>query len=111
MSYAIAIPYAFSIVSPIGSVEIIPSLLNAVPDETITLTCTAKGGPNNEFNWIFIPTEEDVASTSIFIIQNVTALDGGEYLCNVSNEVAYGESQVTVNGKSMMSIVNHKYIV
>ena len=60
-------------------------------EEAHTFTCEAMGGPNNTFEWTFNGsplTDADITSTSLqstLTISNVTASDGGEYTCTVSN--------------------------
>ena len=77
--------------SPEGSVLLDPIISTRSFEETHTFTCGAMGGPNNTFEWTFngsAPMDANITSTSLestLTISNVTASDGGEYTCTVSN--------------------------
>ena len=59
--------------------------------DTLTFTCRAQGGPNNIFEWTFngsVLTDANITSTNLqstLTISNVSASNGGEYTCTVSN--------------------------
>ena len=78
-------------VSPEGSVLLDPVNPTRSFQETHTFNCKAQGGPNNTFEWAFngsAPTDANITSTylqSTLTISNVSASNGGEYTCTVSN--------------------------
>ena len=69
-------------VSPEGSVEVSP--LNETFDrgDNVTFTCSARGGPDNTFQWLRNGTE--LVNEFIFI-PAISFMDGNEYTCVVSN--------------------------
>ena len=52
---------------------------------TPTLTCMTFGGPDNRFQWSFNGVELENETSSILLIHNVTAKDGGAYTCEDTN--------------------------
>ena len=67
-----------------------------VDGSTATLSCEAMGGPNNTFLWL--REEVVVGNTSSLMIENVTVLESGEYVCIVNNLAGVGMDAVTING-------------
>ena len=62
----------------------------------IELTCTSKGGPQLEYNWIFLVKQ--VGNYSINI-SSVTVSSGGEYTCIVTNAAGFATNTTTVYSK------------
>ena len=83
----------FSAVSPEGGVSIIP--INRTFNDTneVMLSCTTQGGPANSFQWSFNGNELENENSSIIILSNVTAEEGGAFTCNVTN--AAGSDNLT----------------
>ena len=83
------------LVSPEGSVtvEAVNMRLLYDPNESATLRCMASGGPNNTFMWFFngesIVNEKDTLY--------VTELDGGEYICQVSNAAGSENASIIID--------------
>ena len=94
--------YCF-IVSPEGSVMVMPLTVTTQLGVVVTLTCETNGGPGNAFMWTKFLEYEVVANSSVLDISVTTAFDGGVYSCNVSNAAGYEEANVTINGKSYPS--------
>ena len=67
--------------------------------EQLVLNCLANGGPQLEYAWIFEGNE--IANTSTLTINSVTASNGGEYTCNVTNDAGYDNNTITVYSKFM----------
>ena len=67
--------------------------------EQLVLNCLANGGPQLEYAWIFEGNE--IASTPTLTIDNVTASNGGDYTCNVTNDAGYDNNNITVYSKFM----------
>ena len=65
--------------------------------EQLVLNCQSDGGPQLEYAWIFEGSE--IASTSTLTIDNVTASNGGDYTCNVSNDAGYENDTITIYSK------------
>ena len=61
--------------SPSESVAISPQQPILTSPSTITFTCTAQGGPNNEFVWSKLGPGQDITNSSVF-----TITDGGSVL-------------------------------
>ena len=93
------------IVSPEGSVMVMPPTFNSQLGVVVTLTCEASGGPGNALLWTKFLEYEVVANNSVINISVTTAFDGGVYSCNVSNAAGYEEANVTINGKSYPSYI------
>ena len=78
--------------SPEGLVTIEPmDIIKRDFGDTHTFICRTEGGPSNSFNWKFngrLAENAEIESTltnSTLTIDSVTAEDGGEYVCTVSN--------------------------
>ena len=68
--------------------------------DTLILTCTASGGPDNMFYWF---KDDDLISQStdgILNIGNVTATDGGLYECVVNNTAGDSSANITIYGRT-----------
>ena len=62
----------------------------------IELKCASEGGPQLEYNWIFL--DKQVGNYSINI-SSVTVSNGGEYTCNVTNAAGFATNTTTVYSK------------
>ena len=60
----------------------------------IELTCTSEGGPQLEYNWMFV--DQEVGNCSMLNISNATASNGGNYTCNVTNVAGYATNTTIV---------------
>ena len=83
----------YVLVSPRGSVSIMPTAALAVSGDMRTFTCTADGGPNNTFEWLF---KDSVVFTGS--VYTVTADEStfGMYTCQVSNGAGYDSNISTL---------------
>ena len=72
-------------VSPEDSVEVSP--LNQTFDrgDNVMFTCSARGGPDNTFQWLRNGTELVNETSETFFIPTIAFMDGDEYTCMVSN--------------------------
>ena len=84
------ITYCFA-VSPEGAVLLGPINPARGFQAVHSFTCQAQGGPDNMFEWTFNGSSLSTANTtstsmlSTLTISNISASDGGEYTCTVSN--------------------------
>ena len=69
--------------------------------EQLMLSCLSEGGPQLEYSWIFSGSE--IATTPILTINNVSASNGGDYTCNVTNDAGSESDTITVYSK----FINH----
>ena len=60
----------------------------------IELTCTSEGGPQLEYNWIFL--DRVIINDAILNISNIAVSHGGEYICNVMNDAGSESNMTTV---------------
>ena len=83
--------------SPEDSVFITPSanVLTSF-NSTETITCTAKGGPNNMFEWS--KQGVIVSNSDVLELTMITGSDGGLFVCNVTNDAGYGTANTSVTG-------------
>ena len=65
--------------------------------EQLRLSCLSEGGPQLEYSWIFSGSE--IATTPILTINNVSASNGGDYTCNVTNDAGSESDTITVYSK------------
>ena len=62
--------------------------------EQLVLNCQSDGGPQLEYVWLFEGSE--IANTPTLTIDNVNASNGGNYICNVTNDAGYENDTITV---------------
>ena len=62
--------------------------------DQLMLNCLSEGGPQLEYSWIFEGNE--IANTSILTIDNVNPSNGGDYICNVTNDAGYESDSIAV---------------
>ena len=62
----------------------------------IELNCTSEGGPQLEYNWIFLDTTID---TDAMLMRNGIVSNGGDYTCNVTNNAGFDSNTTTVYSK------------
>ena len=70
--------------------------------QRLILNCASEGGPQLEYIWIFSGSK--IANTAILMIDNVNTTNGGDYICNVTNNAGSGTDNITVYSKF---ILNH----
>ena len=71
--------------SPEGSVAVSPEMMIADVGGTVTFTCSAQGGPDNTYQWQNDGEDLMNETDTAVIISNITAMNGGNYTCVVSN--------------------------
>lgn len=64
-------------------------------------TCTAEGGPDNQFSWnvrldMFVGF---IQEGPVFVIDVSSALDGDTYFCAVKNDAGYDEANLLIFGE------------
>ena len=85
-------------VSPEGSVSAVPQVINAERNTTVEFTCSALGGPGNNFTWIRMSDGAVVTRGSVLQIAVKDAFVGSDYQCLVMNGAGYDTDTVTLNG-------------
>ena len=71
--------------SPEGSVAISPEMVIADIGGTVIFNCSAQGGPDNTYQWQNDGSDLMNETDATLIISNITAMNGGNYTCVVSN--------------------------
>ena len=61
---------------------------------TITLVCSAMGGPNNSFIWTM--GGNNIGNESILNVVNISGSHGGSYICTVSNAAGADSAPTTL---------------
>ena len=70
--------------------------------DQLTLRCVSTGGPDLQYRWSRSGTDNfphDVITNTDILIINVTAADGGEYTCTVSNDAGSNSATITVHSE------------
>ena len=80
--------------SPEGSVSVSPLNMVFERGQDVTFNCTAQGGPGNTYQWQRNGTNLDNETTQTLAFSEISANDGDEYTCIVSN-VAGNDSAST----------------
>ena len=94
--------YAILPVSPQGLVTIEPSFIKQDFGDSHTFICRTEGGPSNGFSWTFNDAPavngeiQYTLTESTFSISNVSADDGGDYICTVYNPAGSGSATGTL---------------
>ncbi|XP_019855187.1 PREDICTED: receptor-type tyrosine-protein phosphatase F-like isoform X2 [Amphimedon queenslandica] len=83
-------------VSPLGSVFITPQVNNSFEEQSVTLACGARGGPNNGFQWNYTRTGAIVGMDPDYTL-NTSVETAGYYQCIVSNRAGSDDNTATVN--------------
>jgi len=83
-------------VSPEGSVGISPEMAIAYVGGNITFSCLAQGGPDNEYQWQHDGVDLMNETSNILTIDNIGAVNGGNYTCVVSNAAGSDSATATL---------------
>ena len=67
--------------------------------EQLQLNCLSDGGPVLEYTWLHSGNIIPNANTDILIIDNANTTNGGEYICNVTNNAGNDNDNITVYSK------------
>jgi len=68
----------------------------------VEFTCSALGGPGNNFTWIRMSDGVVVTSGSVLQIAVEDAFDGSDYHCLVINDAGNDTDLVTLNGMCVL---------
>ena len=68
-------------------------------NNVVTYTCYADGGPGNSYQWIRLRDNDVVSMTQELTLDSTDPLDGGEYLCTITNNAGNDTAMTTLNGK------------
>ncbi len=85
-------------VSPVGSTEINPNIINGSHSQNISTECKAQGGLGNQFQWIYLRTGYIPSNGSQLKINSISVLNGGTYECTVSNLAGNETKLLQLNG-------------
>ena len=91
-------------VSPEGSVNATPQVINAERNTTVEFTCSALGGPGNNFTWIRMSDRAVVTRGSVLQIAVEDAFDGSDYWCLTINDAGNDTDIVTLNGMCVLRL-------
>ena len=87
-------------VSPEDTAVISPDTINATMRNKIyVLSCSAEGGPGNEFQWEKLGSSGIISNSSELEIIVTDASVGGTYQCTVENMAGSSSANATVNGE------------
>ena len=78
-----------------------PSTINSFNGSNVILTCSARGGPFNQFQWIYLRTGYIVSTETQYTFTS-SLYTGGEYECEVSNRAGNETDNAVVNGQSFI---------
>jgi len=84
--------HSFNTVSPEGSVSVSPFNMVFNRSDNVTLNCSAQGGPDNTYQWQQNGTDLDNETMQALTLTQISATDGGEYTCVVSNAAGSGSA-------------------
>ena len=68
-------------------------------NNVVTYTCYADGSPNNFYQWIRLRDNEVVSMIQNLTLDNTDPLDGGDYLCTITNIAGNATTMTTHNGE------------
>ena len=77
----------------------------------IELNCTSEGGPQLEYTWIFLNNTID--NDAMLNISSATVTNGGDYICNVTNNAGFSSNTTTVYSELMKLLLSkdHYYFI
>ena len=86
------------IVSPDGSVQIVPSEIDAERNTTQQFTCLALGGPGNNFTWTRLRDGQALSNNLDLEILVEDASVGSQYECLVENNAGSENEFASLRG-------------
>ena len=93
------------LVSPNGTVVVMPTRQTLSNNGRFTFSCMAEGGPSNVFQWSFgsvnLPGENGTSLT----VRTVDAADGGTYTCTVRNQAGVDQDMAELFGECHKSLL------
>ena len=90
-------------VSPEGTVVTSEEIIITFNNSSVSVTCSAEGGPNNLYQWR--EQGELISYNSELHFQSITGSDGGVYQCIVVNEAGYGTALTYLYGTYICTYV------
>ena len=72
-----------------------PSEISVSLNDEISVTCSAEGGPDNNFTWTTSGNVTFLQNDPELVI-NITEFDEIVYICHVENPAGYEEANLTV---------------
>jgi len=87
----------FNTVSPQGSVSVSPLNMVFNRGDNVTLNCSAQGGPDNTYQWQHIGADLDNETMQTLTLPQISANDGGDYTCVVSNAAGSDSASTLLN--------------
>ena len=84
-----------------------PSEISVSLNDTVSVTCFAEGGPNNNFTWTTLATSGNVTflQNDPELVINITEVDDSVYICRVENAAGYEQANLTVYSKFNIYII------
>ena len=86
------------VVSPEGSVQIEPPVIDAERNTMQQFTCMAQGGPENTFTWTRLRDGQVLSSEPVLEIMVEDASVGSQYECLVENDAGNESDVVSLRG-------------
>ena len=83
--------------SPEGSVSVSPLNMVFSRGDNVTFNCSAQGGPGNTYQWQQNGIDLDNETMEILTVSQISATDGGEYTCVVSNAAGNESASTLLN--------------
>ena len=96
-------------VSPAESVFAMPPSINAERNIVEMFTCSAQGGPGNNFTWVKLSDGMVVSNESQLEINVTSAFDGSVYMCTVENNAGSDAANVTLNGEKIHELLGVRF--
>ena len=84
------------IVSPAGSISVVPNSIITSFGSSESLNCSARGGPNNTFQWTL--QGQVISNISHLQFPSITGSDGGLYTCRVTNAAGFFTNSAPITG-------------
>ena len=91
-------------VSPEGTVQSSPDIINGFPGGNASFNCSSNGGPGNNFQWLRLRDGIIVGNESWLTLTDLDAFDGGQYQCFVENRAGNDTTTVTLNSKNSNTV-------
>ena len=108
-TYTVA-PYDVMITADFsGDVEARPIVIQY--GDTLTLNCTASGGPDNMLRWFKDDVLLEGSDENILELTAVSAADGGLYECVVNNTAGNSTANITIYGMSCKLLKQNAYVI